>query len=75
MPTVPPLSLRESRRAARLSQDELAIRSGVDRSLLSRAERGYVRLRPEVYSRLVDLCEAAIDDGSNATSAQAGSPS
>lgn len=58
----PSRSLRESRRAARLSQDELAARCGVDRSLLSRAERGYARLHPAVYARLIELCDAAASE-------------
>ena len=42
-----PVDIRKLRRAARLTQLELCLKSGISRMRLSLAECGYVELRPE----------------------------
>lgn len=48
--------LREARRRAGLTQAELALRSGVGRSLISRYERGEVEPGLEAVRRLIRAC-------------------
>lgn len=56
MPTATDHGLRDARRRAHISQDELAARLHVDRSVVSRAERGYVQLSPELHARAMQIC-------------------
>ena len=49
--------IRICRRHLGLTLDEVAQRSGTERSKLSRAERGFVRLREDELERLVDVFE------------------
>lgn len=46
------MNLRSIRQQMKLSIDEIARRSGVERSRISRAERGYVALQAEEIRRL-----------------------
>jgi len=46
------MSIRELRLSRRLSLDEAGRQAGIERSRLSRAERAYIRLRPEEEERL-----------------------
>lgn len=48
-------NFRKLRQAAGLSQDELAFRTGVVQSRVSRAERGYLWLSPEELIRVADV--------------------
>ena len=48
------------RRRTRMSQDEVAYRSGLDRSLISRAERGLAQLRSDQRRRLLEVFKDAI---------------
>jgi transcriptional regulator with XRE-family HTH domain len=45
-----------------LSQEELAKRAGIERTRLSRYERGYGRLPEEVLDRIVRLLGRASED-------------
>lgn len=49
--------IRICRRHLGLTLDELARRSGTERSKLSRAERGFVRLRADELERLVNALD------------------
>ena len=49
------MTLREHRQRLHLSIDELSRRVGVERSKLSRAERGYVELRDDEVKRIAAL--------------------
>src|SRR5438093_5937743 len=53
--------LRESRRAARLSQRELARRAGVAQPVLSRIERGDACPRFETLDRLLRECGRGLE--------------
>lgn len=50
------------RRRTRMSQDEVAYRSGLDRSVISRAERGLAHLRSDQRQRLLEVFKAAMAD-------------
>ena len=50
-------TIRVRRTELRLSMDELGRRSGIERSRLSRAERGYVKLSADEIARLQDILE------------------
>ncbi len=54
------LSLRARRRSAGLSIDEAGRRAGVERSRISRGERGYGALHPEEIDRLETVIAAAL---------------
>ena len=47
--------LRGARVARKLSQDELSFLSGISQPRLSRAERGYLWLRPHEREKLADV--------------------
>jgi len=49
------MDLRDTRTNKRITIDELARQSGIERSRLSRAERGYTKLKPEELKRLAAL--------------------
>ena len=53
--------LREARRAARLSQRELARRAGVAQPVLSRIERGHASPRFETLDRLLRACGKGLE--------------
>lgn len=53
--------LRSARVARKLSQDELAFLSGVSQPRLSRAERGYLWLRPDERKAVADVLAVTID--------------
>ena len=48
-------ALREARQKAKLSQEDLALESGVDRTFVSMMERG---IRQPALSTVFSLCEA-----------------
>jgi transcriptional regulator with XRE-family HTH domain len=50
------------RRTRELTQDELARRTGIERSKLSRAERGYSSLHPEELRRLARVLRVKVVD-------------
>lgn len=52
--------LREARRHARLTQRELAARSGVTQASIARMERGLVVPRFDTLERLLDACGVEI---------------
>jgi transcriptional regulator with XRE-family HTH domain len=54
-----PITLRALRHHQGLSIDELSKRSKIERSRLSRAERGYVELRDEEVKRIASLLGVA----------------
>jgi transcriptional regulator with XRE-family HTH domain len=54
--------LRSHRFHAGLSLDELGRRAAIERSKLSRAERGYVRLRPDEVRRVARALRVRITD-------------
>ena len=47
--------IRALREASRLTLDEAGRRAGIERTKLSRAERDYVRLKPEEEERLAPV--------------------
>jgi transcriptional regulator with XRE-family HTH domain len=53
--------LKEARRAARLSQRELARRAGVAQPVLSRIERGHASPRFETLDRLLRECGRGLE--------------
>jgi transcriptional regulator with XRE-family HTH domain len=53
--------LKEARRAARLSQRELARRTGVAQPVLSRIERGHASPRFETLDRLLRECGRGLE--------------
>src|SRR5207247_5859497 len=53
--------LRDARRAARLSQRELARRAGVAQPVLSRIERGHASPRFETLDRLLRECGRGLE--------------
>jgi transcriptional regulator with XRE-family HTH domain len=53
--------VEEARRAAGLSQRELAARSGVAQPAIARLERGRVSVRFETLDRLLRACGKAVD--------------
>lgn len=52
--------LRDVRKARHLSLDELALRSGSERSKLSRAERGYAKFNSDELKRLADVLRVPV---------------
>lgn len=52
--------LRQERVRQSLSIDELARRSGIERSVLGRYERGYARLRPEQLRRVARILRVPV---------------
>jgi predicted nucleotidyltransferase/DNA-binding XRE family transcriptional regulator len=52
-------SIAEARRAAGLTQGELATRSGTSQPAVNRYESGRARPRPATLRRLLDACRAA----------------
>ena len=60
--------IANARRAAKLSQDRLAERAGLDRSFISRLERGkanatYLTLRKIASALSIELAVLVTDDG------------
>lgn len=60
---VTPEKLRELRRAAGLTQAELAERLGLDRTTITRAERGERRVDMALLARWASVCGSTIDLG------------
>jgi len=56
------MDVRALRKEARLTQMELAVKSGVSRVRLSLAECHYIELRPEEYKALRDAVAADIQN-------------
>jgi len=52
------MSLRIARKIARLSQQELALKAGIDNSTLSRYESGSRSLRTADYDTVISLARA-----------------
>ena len=50
------MTLREARKRRRLTQDELAVKSGISQSAISTIERGYIQ-SPE-WKTVAALCRA-----------------
>jgi transcriptional regulator with XRE-family HTH domain len=56
--------LRTARKALGLTLDEACLRADfiVDRASLSRAERGYVKLKPEQLKKLASVLKVKVKD-------------
>ena len=57
----PGTALRETRRAARLSQQQVAARSGIPQSAIARIESGRVVPRVDTFERLLTACDSSIE--------------
>lgn len=58
---VTPDMLRELRRSAGLTQAELAARLGLDRTTITRAERGERRVDMALLARWAEVCGSTVD--------------
>lgn len=47
--------MREARRAAKLTQEDLALRAGIDRQTLNRIERGHASARLDTLIVIADV--------------------
>ncbi|XOZ34194.1 helix-turn-helix domain-containing protein [Halomonadaceae bacterium KBTZ08] len=53
-------NVREIRRARAISQDQLALRAGIDRSYMGRIERGQVNITLEKVYRLAEALDCDV---------------
>lgn len=55
-------NVREVRKNRDISQDQLALRAGIDRSYMGRIERGQVNITLEKVYRLADALDCSIQE-------------
>ena len=56
------INVREVRRNREISQDQLALKAGIDRSYMGRIERGQVNITLEKVYRLAEALDCSIYD-------------
>lgn len=56
------INVREVRKNRDISQDQLALRAGIDRSYMGRIERGQVNITLEKVYRLADALDCSIQE-------------
>ena len=56
------LNVRQVRNERNISQDQLAMRAGIDRSYMGRIERGQVNITLEKVYRLADALDCPIQE-------------
>ncbi|TDT41361.1 helix-turn-helix protein [Halospina denitrificans] len=56
------INVREVRRNREISQDQLALRAGIDRSYMGRIERGQVNITLEKVYRLAEALDCSVRD-------------
>ena len=56
------INVREGRKNRDISQDQLALRAGIDRSYMGRIERGQVNITLEKVYRLAEALDCSIYD-------------
>lgn len=56
------INVREVRKDRDISQDQLALRAGIDRSYMGRIERGQVNITLEKVYRLAEALDCSIYD-------------
>ena len=56
------INLREMRKNRDISQDQLALGAGIDRSYMGRIERGQVNITLEKVYRLADALDCSVYD-------------